>query len=419
MRRIRDLSYRVWLGVRLLGLVATVAVLAACPTKAPPSRQPVKVDIPCDIPSQFVDRSDSVSIATFRDNLHAAQQKVCIKEWHDYQRLMRRCNGSSCADEYGPHAYVMAADSLNDWKTPDDFKDAGHIVAEIETNGEYSDLDLVHGHSDLTLNYDDRQPPNKQWTATMKPGLGHKLEVARFKEACCTSADEYPGVTRWEYDKNEKNQLIGVKCGDGWCEIGRKVPPANPHSGPGKPPQRVVPGWFDEQRLAIRSTPGGPLKPWQSGTAEIYPDKDLADYTKPDQFKNKWIHVASIKTPAPYDKLGLKKHDTIESELFLMYFLDDWWANVHTMDESGIEKESAFSIHRTEHNDPIGIPAVARWGWDETDETIWVRCANGCCQIEEFRADLTAADDTKRTAEGCTGGKPCIRAIPRRQAQAP
>lgn len=419
MRRIRPVSSRGWCAAWLTcGAIVVVAVTACTGGKTPNSADTANTAgaqkgrpgsqtmtaIPCDIPS-FI--TDSISITQFRDALKAAKTKACIKEWNDYQRLLVRCtNPATCPSEYGPHAYVMAADSLGRWTKPDSFVTRRN-VAEIAINGEYSDLGLNHGINEVYLRYDpNASDKKKRWVVTMEPNLDSvKLEVARFEgEPCCTSPDAYPAVARWDYDNNYKNQLIGIKCGDGWCEIGRHVKLVNKHAG-GK--KRRVKGWFDEQRLAVRSGTG-PLKPTDS-VATIFAVDNLESYNKKEDFKE-WTQVATITSPYEYPKLGITGVPGIEAEVYLKFLGDTTWsAQIVSIDKNGDAITSpAFQVKRIEHTDSDSIPGVARWGWDDNDETIWVRCANGCCQVVPPKVETSQFHSTKAVPRKCPDGKQCV-----------
>ena len=55
-----------------------------------------------------------------------------------------------------------------------------------------------------------------------------------------------------------------------------------------------------------------------------------------------------------------------------------WWAVVVKP-----SKEVSYRcVYRTDHG-TIPVPGTARWRWVLNDETIWVRCANGCCQVDQ------------------------------------
>ena len=414
MRRIRQASLRKWRVACLIGAATFLSAVTACTSGKTPNAGDTTtasaqkggtdthatVDIPCDIPSFL---AESLSAEAFVGRLSVAKKKACIKEWNDYQRLMRRCF-PQCTDEYGPHAYVMAADSLGIWTKKDDFI-SEKTVAEIATNGEYADLDLIQGLNELSLKYDPNKPDKKQWIGLMRPKdvtQAETLAVARFEgDSCCTSPDDFPAVARWDYNKNDNNQVIGVKCGDGWCEIGRKVKYEHDHPG-GK--KRSVKGWFDEQRLAVGTR--GSLKPWSAGVATIFAVDSLESYTKKEDFESDWVHVATISSPQAYPKLGLVGTDRIQALMYLKHAAGGAWsARIVAIDGNSAVTTSEFPVTMIEHND--SIPGVARWGWDDTDETIWVRCANGCCQVQPPKQAPSQSDSTKVVPPKCPNGQQC------------
>jgi hypothetical protein len=307
----------------------------------------------------------------------------------------------------------VAADDLDAWTTPNDFTTL-RTVAEMETTEAYEDLGLMKGHNDLDIQYNPAAPPPSRWTATMRPKCV-SLRLARFEDAtCCASADAFPGVARWDYDNSNQNQIIGVKCGNGWCEVGKGVTYGNSHTGGTK---RLVKGWFDEQRLAIRPA-AGPLKPWQQSVASVFPSDDLESYGTPQDFRYKWVPVGTIESPAAYGRLEIKGHPRIPSELYLMWFelTDKWYALMVSYDPAGRRYSSMFAVNMVPHPG-MRIPGVARWGWEDEDESIWVRCANGCCQLTGPKVAFTPTPGRTQSDETCPDGKPCTDAPVTRQAQ--
>jgi hypothetical protein len=304
----------------------------------------------------------------------------------------------------------MAADLLNTWTKKADFEDEKG-VAEIWTDENYDDLGLVQGLNELSLKYVPPAPGRKeQWVAVMRPKgstQGTALAVVRFEgEPCCTSATAYPGVARWDYDEKDHHQLIGIKCGDGWCAIGRQPKYQNSYVG-GK--KRRVKGWLDEQRLAVRDKSGEPLKPSKHGVSTIFAVDNLESYTKPEDFeKPDWIHVATISSPQEYPKLGLIGSPGIQAEMYLHHVASPaaWSARIISIDKKGKATTSEFKVDMVGH-DGEDIPGVARWGWDDNDETIWVRCANGCCQVVPPKEEISQSDSTKVVPRKCPDGKQC------------
>jgi len=235
-----------------------------------------------------------------------------------------------------------------------------------------------------------------------------------------TTAD-VPDVARWDYDPapGRPTYYAGLKCGAHWCEIGTAG--FNPSRGrlgsPGSSNRRrrvmEIKGWNDYQKLALKN-PTGPTYP---GTLAGYvtPDGDLENRDLA-AFQNKWVHVATIELDGPpgvyQAKLGLGAPTPANPQNHLWMCNgawnicqpasqasggpaagtagtvakpdcsgdpgnpETWWSA--TVDPGN---QVAFRcVHREDHG-TIPVPGTARWRWILNDETIWVRCANGCCQV--------------------------------------
>jgi hypothetical protein len=95
----------------------------------------------------------------------------------------------------------------------------------------------------------------------------------------------------------------------------------------------------------------------------------------------------------PYDvKLGLVEG---ENQIFLRVVDGDWQVKlVHrsppdvTADLAdhpelgGAMATAGFAAQRHPHPG-FPIPGTLRWRWLADDETIWVRCDDGCCQVQQ------------------------------------
>ncbi len=228
----------------------------------------------------------------------------------------------------------------------------------------------------------------------------------------------YPPVARWDWDPVADEQYIGIKCGRAWCEIGDSGfassrehtfamtwPPVDPAPG-GSPTMaermRVVriKGWYDEERLAVPS-PNGALHPGSAWGA-IFPHPVLGRWKRPEHFENRWVPVASAVlegTSLPYsDKLnfaeGTNRISLCQGSregcsraaggAALPNCPDSpgggaWWTKiVSATGRTGYH----CVVYRSHAASPFGMPAAARWRWSETDQKVWVRCAQGCCELQ-------------------------------------
>jgi hypothetical protein len=59
----------------------------------------------------------------------------------------------------------------------------------------------------------------------------------------------------------------------------------------------------------------------------------------------------------------------------------EWWLRIVSGTPA---KAKYFCVHRRGHEDIAGldIPGIVRWRWALNDETIWIRCLEGCCEAE-------------------------------------
>ncbi|HEX7023230.1 MAG TPA: hypothetical protein VF187_00305 [Gemmatimonadales bacterium] len=239
---------------------------------------------------------------------------------------------------------------------------------------------------------------------------GTKLLVVPQTPASPFTWEDIPAVARWDWDPRSRRQYIGIRCDLQWCEVG-------PENGFGtsqghyftldkKRERRTwwIKGWHDEQQLAVKA--GNGLKPIPS-VGTVVPDSALGDYSDASFPKNVWVPAARVTiqpfAPEYRKKLGLgpvapnAKPDRMnqlelckadwtacaaaaggspsQPTLNCAGTASDWWARMIAPD-GGIKY---FCVIRTAHATPIA--GTARWRWLLKDETIWVRCAEGCCQV--------------------------------------
>jgi hypothetical protein len=219
--------------------------------------------------------------------------------------------------------------------------------------------------------------------------LGQPLNVRRIKYGGFKEED-YPPVARWDVRGGE--YIISLKCGDAWCEVGSTSVPSAEVNVPGVPltdAQRAqmrvgrIKGWYDEQVLAIPADgaptlPGVYVKP-SPISARVVPAHDLGKWDECIDFAN-WKTVGTIEMQyhAHYEsKLGLKQGN---NRLQLRCKEDQWEAKV--IAPGNIEKELAVVRHGHE-DENLKVPGTLRWRWLPDDETIWARCLEGCCQVQE------------------------------------
>jgi hypothetical protein len=200
------------------------------------------------------------------------------------------------------------------------------------------------------------------------------------------AADDYPPSARWDRTPNG-SYFIVMSCGKAVCEIG--IPPGELAShaqfvseAMTKAQKRVrrIKPWYDEQFVAI---PGGlnvsPTKVLGVAT----PDPRLGNITRAE-FESNWVRVGDIALIAdqpPYEsKLGLTSG---RNTLYLRHKPTDpdslWWA----MMVQGNRRTYGRVTRYGHEGMGFKIPATLRWRWLSNDETVWARCLEGCCQVEQ------------------------------------
>jgi len=156
-------------------------------------------------------------------------------------------------------------------------------------------------------------------------------------------------------------------------------------------------GWGDEQRLAITDASGPyPLKLRYGPLVRIIPHDDLEKLEMKDFQITGWQFVARFEvtplSPLPelgYPKLSLNAGD----QNFLFLRLSDrgvWQALIGpgcdnpttTFGCTGSRYEvQELERHVEGATDTKLPPGTARFVWSDDDETVWIRCVSGCCQL--------------------------------------
>lgn len=239
---------------------------------------------------------------------------------------------------------------------------------------------------------------------------------------------ELPPVARWDWDPVNQVQYIGIRCEDAWCEVRPKLPPGQTlHPSPSLASAPLtVKGWYDEQLLAVPPVSPGPVTTVSGIMGTLVPEPNLGEPMGQDGensiYHNTWQPVASVridKSPGGYaSKLNFvtTAGTGAQNHVALCFGItgkngfnpcipnrigrtvpipkdesgnkcSGWFTRVgRTRDESG--NEQYFCAKRVGHDmdkngNPIPpIPGVVRWRWALHDETMWIRCLQGCCEVQ-------------------------------------
>jgi len=313
-------------------------------------------------------------------------------------------------------------------------------VAEIYTYGPgYGALGIGPNFNCLYIYFDDRwklaakmvKKPDLGPSATAcvgavdpKKAVGDTLDV-RAKQGVPFNL---PSVARWDFDSRNRRHYIGIRCGDAWCEVGRRGFQPSSEITPGNggiPGQgRVLghKGWYDQQFLAVLDATTGEARPSKlKGTVVPHPDlrtRALTDYDSTFLtvafvgFENDADDPAALAhykgkfnfDPAPVTQLkGMNKLDlchgtTAECKMPAPPAGTKcagttgtagrrWWVRLVAAKDGSFKYRCVTRREHTEQTNPklppgFRIPNTARWRWLLADETVWDECTQGCCETE-------------------------------------
>lgn len=401
---------------------------------------PDLADYPCDVAPEMT--TDSAVLAFMAEELTG--EPTFEHEVHDCQRLVIvDASGADPIRRYGPLVGVFPIDSLMAYSSHQLFADWQPVASVYNWSKErYEPLSIPTGWSCVFIRTDTAQsafdvqwpdsdtsdvhnpledlpgpglpgggiqstPP--QWEAMIAPTnefCGHRevpgnppASLAGFsgRHIGPDGSGPYPVTARWQWDEVRASHLIGIKCGSAWCTFGPQGYKSTVGIYAGDP-HRSIPGWYDEQHLALRVENGlvpGPL-------GRVYPTPALFD-TKSltasalDESMNAGMLVADIEIEGDSAALGeyLDKFDLAVangvgmSSIWLM--LDEGEPQAEFRNASSATTPEAATaiadappkaayaafVPQAQHA-AIG---AARWRWDSQDERVWVSCESGCCTV--------------------------------------
>lgn len=197
--------------------------------------------------------------------------------------------------------------------------------------------------------------------------------------------------------EGRNRHYIGIRCGEAWCSIGSSLPPV-PERLPDDAPYRAIPGWYDQQHLALpaadgRLTPG----PW----ATMYPDSaywrrmhfgmqlrkaateqeirsDMSDSTgmvvAHMEFEGPQSRMANYIEKYALDLVGEVGYSTVRLHGELP-------GAAVTFAGDGLRVHNVRFVDGTSHS----VRGAVRWRWWEGDEKAWWGCEDdGCCTGPSF-----------------------------------
>ena len=354
------------------------------------------------------------ALRDFLDSLPPEQRddyEVALNQ--DLQRLY-----DPTAKTYGPKAFIWSPLELSRYKAPSDFNTpTGRLVAlayveaatvEAPINAAYTGLKLATG--DKTYCVRVRATPatgnRYDWEAWVLDAIGpnhslcppnqplvdsRKLDVDPPQHPDWTGDADYAPVARWGEGRiqgsSSRVAAILVRCGAARCVIGPDgITELSPlHAGNAKLPKSAqvdVDTWFDTQLLGFPPSTGA--KPNPTYAASAIPVAGLATITDSMVFNNTFKPVAYVyfkDEPDPASKYALSGlHKGVNTIAIRRVTATQKWEAQITA-ESGASKVRPVKRHA---HDGDYIAPVARWLWMDGDESLWIRCAEGCCEADFF-----------------------------------
>lgn len=424
---------KAWKGRFVPAVLVAVSALAACPltVRTPEGVATTGKRCPEHDIAINVDSTDLITDIPLASSIDE------IPEFHDCQRFATTTTRTG----YGPLVAIWAVETLETVFRPDSTlsgdpagrRTPWRAVAQIFNydNVPYADLGIRQYFNCLQLR---RLPPSggrPRWAARIIPTNKNPKACAAedYGDTAAFTALEVrstaapppllPSVARWDREPGPRGrQYIGIRCENEWCEIGPTgfissdgLPDTPVHTAylsefqemPGEPETpaedklRVVQvkGWYDQQLLA--EFDAGSLRR-TSVLGTIIPHPGLKRITNNDRFAGKWIPAAYVHVTAAYKLFEPPSGARSLNRIYICLATPtercdgapesapagcvssgggQWWA--------AIDRPTSGREIRCVHFDGTStvIPAAAaRWRWLETDETTWVRCAQGCCSTQ-------------------------------------
>ena len=416
------------------GLCGAALVLVACQS-SPRQLAAAMPECPRDSVRIWKDSVPGVAREfTSTKQLAIAGATTLVPEFNDCQRFRQKSG-----DAYGPLIGIFARESLSYHISR--MLDSARANAQIRAvsigliydwDSPYPALDIASGFNCLymwaengSLKRKAAMVPvaadsvcRKDLAVTDIPASTPPLEVfPRRPDPIFTAANhDYPDVARWDWDEVLNTEYIGIGCQDSWCEIAK--PPlhesrkhddlaaTSPHG------RRVfqIKGWYDEQLLAVSTTPGGSLLKASTVTGTIFPGPELGSLPE-SAYQKKWVDTAATTLLTGHlanyvSKLNFEEPPLVGGHQFNVIALcegsradcgvpltvppktcskpgdpwygDDWWARI-TSTKGAVAYRCVIRRKHPELNKII--PGLVRWRWSLDDEVTWIACPDGCCEV--------------------------------------
>lgn len=413
------------IGRERLGIASVLVVVAAVSVMAVAACQP-NIIVVDGMTSDTGDTPECPHTWTFkREDLVSflLGTRTNVPEFHDCQKLR------VAKDEYGPLAAVFAIDRLESVQDSALGATRGRVLAlvHLPQGGAYGALGLSKAWACVIVRV--RGTGGDAWIVPVDRGdqcaSPHIGDVTALRSPLDLHVlpspkgldRQIPPVARWDWDDSTSTQYIGVRCGSAWCEIGRRNFRSSASHDPGASTDLntragyAFRGAYDEQRLAEFST--GVLTPGtRLGTVVPMPDLDGLTKTRPPN--GQWVPVArtyltpfseeyqtkfnfaATATVSPNEARAstvslcvgtdteacgaIERNTTLDISLCTPEVPSGarWIARV---DRPGAPSKYFCVLYRG-HSAGFYVPPVVRWRWRADDETIWISCPSGCCEVK-------------------------------------
>ncbi len=365
------------------------------------------------------------AVVTATQSPQFPNRRTNVPEFHDCQKL-RMWDSLRTMESYGPLAGVFAGDNLEFIEDSTLTEKRALALVYLPQGGAYPPLGLTKPFACVIVQRstlisrawivpiatETECPSPGAFAATAAPSL---VDLHVLPPPPGMPGDSIPPVARWDWDETTHTQYIGVRCGESWCEIGvpgfNSSPSHDP--GPNTPKGRAgyaLRGAHDEQRLA--EFPGHVLSPAMNlGT--VVPMDSLATLTAERPSEGRWVSVARThlapSTGTYEEKLNIASTAAVsptdvDASIVALCVSTDrtrcaargWKRTLDvsrcTPDPTGarwiarVERPKArsryFCVLYREHEAGFFVPPVVRWRWRADDETIWISCPSGCCEVK-------------------------------------
>ncbi len=415
------------------GFLSAFAVIGAgCRPMQPPlreARRSAVADPENHCPNQRGDivlRADSDGTRRILSIMPIAENLTDSREYHDCQKFV-----DPDGADYGPLVGIWAAKDL-DLLFPNPLPTTpavnATLVAQIYNWGTpYNPLKIATDFNCLYLWFDGRDWKASMASAGMDPnGCARSIAVPAGPTGLVVSAPsnegfdpaDIPAVARWDRSADDREQYIGIRCGPSWCEIGSSKfhpslaharaymsfppMPGHPSQSPSKDPRAwMLKGWYDEQHLAVLKPSGIGVRPHEV-VGTLVPHPQLGELNSRSDFANRWMPSAQASLSGRSTEYEKKNRLALFKGVNLISLCRQdkpggcppeaghvlptncpsdgtgtWYAEVSSL------RGKIFNYYCVTREDHGADPTVAtaRWHWLNNDETIWIRCLNGCCTL--------------------------------------